>query len=120
MYADVRLWIRQGWLDYVAPQVYWSFAHPSVPYDKVTEWWSRTVSGTGVDLYIGHSPYKLGTNEAGWQSASEITRQLDYDRLGGSVTGELFFSAKDLRRNPLGIADSLSAYYGNSVPGVKS
>ncbi|MGU3473619.1 family 10 glycosylhydrolase [Paenibacillus sp. D51F] len=114
MYADVRLWVRQGWLDYVAPQIYWSFAHPTAPYEKVAEWWTTTVKGTGVDLYIGHSPYKLGTTEAGWQSASEIIRQLDYDQLTGSVTGELFFSAKDLRRNPLGVGDALSSYYSSA------
>ncbi|PLT43724.1 family 10 glycosylhydrolase [Paenibacillus sp. FSL W8-1187] len=114
MYADVRLWVQKGWLDYVAPQIYWSFAHPTVPYGKVADWWQRTVRGTGVDLYIGHSPYKLGTTEAGWQSSSEIVRQLDYNQLAGSVTGELFFSAKDLRRNPLGIADALRSYYAGA------
>ncbi|SDS71792.1 Uncharacterized lipoprotein YddW, UPF0748 family [Paenibacillaceae bacterium GAS479] len=114
MYADVRLWVQQGWIDYVAPQIYWSFAHPTVPYDKVAEWWLKTVKGTGVDLYIGHSPYKLGTSESGWQSSAEVTRQLDYNQLTGAVPGELFFSAKDLRRNPLGIADALRSYYADA------
>ncbi|QJC54130.1 family 10 glycosylhydrolase [Paenibacillus albicereus] len=114
MYADVRLWVQKGWLDYVAPQIYWSFAHPTVPYGKVADWWQRTVRGTGVELYVGHSPYKLGTTEAGWQSSAEIVRQLDYNQLAGSVTGELFFSAKDLRRNPLGIADALRSYYAGA------
>lgn len=113
MYADVRLWVQQGWLDYVAPQIYWSFAHPTAAYDKVADWWMTTVKGSGVDLYIGHSPYKLGTPETGWQSSSEIIKQLDYNEQSGSVSGELFFSAKDLRRNTLGVADALSSYYAD-------
>ncbi|WP_219838099.1 family 10 glycosylhydrolase [Paenibacillus sp. R14(2021)] len=112
MYADVRTWIKSGWLDYVIPQIYWSLSFPAARYDTLTSWWSNEVRGTGVSLYIGHSPYKLGTNEAGWQDAHEITRQLDDNKQHPEVAGDVFFSAKDLRRNPLGIADVLRAYYG--------
>ncbi|MBO7746376.1 family 10 glycosylhydrolase [Paenibacillus sp. MWE-103] len=111
MYADVRTWIKNGWIDYVAPQLYWSFDTLSAPYGKLVDWWSNEVRGTDVDLYIGHSPYKLGTPEAGWQSANEIIRQLDYGKSRPEVDGDVFFSAKDLRANPLGIQDALRGYY---------
>lgn len=111
-YADVRTWIRQGWIDYVAPQIYWSLTFPAARYDTLTDWWANEVRGTSVKLYIGHAPYKLGTAEAGWQSADEIIRQLQYNGKHPEVKGDLFFSAKDLRGNPLGVADALRAYYG--------
>jgi len=69
------------------------------------------VDGTGVKLYIGHAPYKLGTKETGWQSADEIVNQLKYNETRPQVRGDVFFSAKDLRRNPLNVADALRAYY---------
>jgi hypothetical protein len=69
------------------------------------------VDGTNVKLYIGHAPYKLGTSESGWQSADEIINQLKYNENHPQVRGDVFFSAKDLRRNPLGLIPALQAYY---------
>jgi uncharacterized lipoprotein YddW (UPF0748 family) len=112
MYADVRTWIREGWIDYVMPQIYWSLSFPAARYDTLVDWWVNEVKGTGVALYIGHAAYKLGTKETGWQDANEIINQLEYNKRYPEVGGDVFFSAKDLRRNPLGATDLLRAYYG--------
>ncbi|MFS0728003.1 family 10 glycosylhydrolase [Paenibacillus sp. 1P07SE] len=111
MSADVRTWIRQGWIDYVVPQLYWSMSFSAARYDTLVDWWVREVQGTDVDLYIGHSPYKLGTTDAGWHTAQEIINQLKYNDGYDEVQGSVFFSAKDLRRNPLGIAEALRGFY---------
>lgn len=111
MYADVRTWIQHGWLDYVMPQIYWSLSFAPAQYDKLVAWWSNEVRGTDVKLYIGHSPYKLGTSEAGWQNSQEIINQLAYNANHPEVQGDVFFSAKDLRKNPLGLIDALKRYY---------
>jgi Uncharacterized protein conserved in bacteria len=111
MYADVRTWIRQGWIDYVAPQIYWSLSFEVARYDKLVDWWANEVRGTNVELLIGHAPYKLGTKEAGWSSAQEIINQLNYNKNVLEVQGDIFFSAKDLRRNPLGLIPLLRQYY---------
>ncbi|CAM3917752.1 family 10 glycosylhydrolase [Cohnella lubricantis] len=113
MYADVRKWIQEEWIDYVVPQVYWSLSTSAARYDIVTDWWADAVEGTDVKLYIGHSPYKLGTSEAGWQSAQEIIHQLQYNSKIEQVEGDVFFSAKDLLKNPLGLVPLLSSYYGS-------
>lgn len=111
MYADVRTWIQQHWIDYVAPQIYWSMSFKNAQYDKLVDWWAGEVRGTGVDLYIGQAPYKLGTPEIGWQNAQEIINQLQYNAKYNDVKGSIFFSAKDLLKNPLGIVQALTAYY---------
>lgn len=111
MFADVRTWIKNGWIDYVTPQIYWSLSFSAARYDTLVDWWSNEVKGTRVKLYIGHSPYKLGT-EADWQNAQEIINQLLYNKLHPEVIGDLFFSAKDLRKNPLGLVPALQAFYG--------
>ncbi|MGG4045640.1 family 10 glycosylhydrolase [Paenibacillus favisporus] len=111
MSADVRTWVKQHWIDYVAPQIYWSMSFKNAQYDKLVDWWAQEVQGTGVDLYIGHAPYKLGTAEAGWQSAQEIINQLQYNTKYDAVKGSIFYSAKDLIKNPLGIVQALTAYY---------
>ncbi|TJY43920.1 hypothetical protein E5161_00495 [Cohnella pontilimi] len=111
MHADVRTWIRNNWIDYIMPQIYWSFSYSNARYDVLVDWWAREVDGSNVKLYIGHAPYKLGTSEAGWQTADEIVRQLQYNETRPQVRGDVFFSAKDLRRNPLDIIKALKAYY---------
>jgi uncharacterized lipoprotein YddW (UPF0748 family) len=111
MSADVRTWIQQEWIDYVMPQLYWSMSFEVARYDKLVDWWVQEVAGTNVDLYIGHSPYKIGTQESGWHTAQEIINQLEYNQQYPQIKGSVFFSAKDLRRNPLGIVELLRAYY---------
>ncbi|MUG44804.1 family 10 glycosylhydrolase [Paenibacillus woosongensis] len=112
-YADVRTWIRNEWIDYVTPQLYWSLTRPEVRYDILTDWWAQEVRGTQVKLYIGHSPYKIGTPEIGWHSADEIIHQLEYNERIPEVKGSIFFSAKDLRKNPLGLVPLLKSYFGS-------
>ncbi|MDG0793670.1 family 10 glycosylhydrolase [Cohnella ginsengisoli] len=111
MYADVRTWIRQGWIDYVAPQIYWSMSNAAARYDKLVDWWSSEVAGTSVKLYIGHATYKLGTAEAGWQSAGEIVNQLKYNAARPMVQGDVYYSASSLLKNTLGIVQALQNYY---------
>ncbi|WP_334077057.1 family 10 glycosylhydrolase [Paenibacillus sanfengchensis] len=112
-YADVRTWIREGWIDYVVPQIYWSMTRKEARYDIIAKWWAGEVRGTGVKLYVGHAPYKIGTPEIGWNTAQEIIDQLDYNRTVPEISGSIFFSAKDLLKNPLGLISLLQTYYGN-------
>lgn len=82
-------------------------------YDILTDWWAQEVRGTRVKLYIGHAPYKIGTPEVGWHSADEIIHQLEYNERIPEVKGSIFFSAKDLRKNPLGLVPLLKSYFGS-------
>lgn len=112
MHADVRTWIQEEWIDYVAPQIYWSMSLQAARYDILVDWWVDEVTGTDVDLYIGHSPYKLGTSEAGWHTANEIINQLKYNEQYEEVDGDIYFSAQYLTKNPLGLIGLLQNYYG--------
>ncbi|KAA9007499.1 family 10 glycosylhydrolase [Paenibacillus spiritus] len=113
MYADVRTWIRQGWIDYVAPQVYWSLTNSAVRYDKLVDWWTQEVEGTGVKLYIGMAAYKIGADsDKAWLNPDELIRQLQYNASKEGVAGSILFRAGDLvTRNPYGISDLLKAYF---------
>ncbi|WP_438351805.1 family 10 glycosylhydrolase [Paenibacillus sp. FA6] len=110
-YADVRTWIKNDWIDYVAPQLYWSLSNKIVQYDTLVNWWVNEVKGTDVELYIGHAPYKLGTTEIGWQNAQEIINQLKYNANDPEVGGSIFFSARHILNNPLGLIPALTTYY---------
>lgn len=102
LYADVRRWVRQSWLDYVAPQVYWARGFAPADYDKVTAWWAGQVPQT-VQLFIGHATYKVGTSTQSpdWSETSVLSSQLGFNATVPKVKGDLYFSAFDVRANRL-------------------
>ena len=57
-YADTRGWVKKGWLDYIAPQIYFPVGHSAADFEVLAKWWSETVRGTGVRLYIGQAVYQ--------------------------------------------------------------
>jgi uncharacterized lipoprotein YddW (UPF0748 family) len=111
MYADVRTWIRRGWIDYVAPQIYWSLSFDAARFDVLVDWWADEVKDTNVRLYIGHAAYKLGTGETGWQSVQEIVNQVKYSRLRPESKGNIYFRARHIQANTLGLSEALRALY---------
>lgn len=113
LYADVRLWLKRGWIDYVVPQVYFSIGYPPADYEKLVDWWSHNTFGR--QLYIGHAAYKINNNhDENWSKASQIPKQIRLNRSNFQVDGSVYFSAKSFRKNPLNIIDSLRyRYYPN-------
>jgi uncharacterized lipoprotein YddW (UPF0748 family) len=100
IYADTRTWVRQGWLDYVVPQLYWAIGFGKADYTKVLPWWSNLVKGTKVQLYIGQADYRIGEKGA-WRDPAQLQRQLTLnDRY--AVQGSVHFSAKQIRADRLG------------------
>lgn len=51
LYADVLLWVNNGWVDYNIPQIYWEIGHPAADYDNLIHWWAKHASAR--PLYIG-------------------------------------------------------------------
>lgn len=51
LYADVLMWVNNGWVDYVVPQLYWEIGHKAADYETLIKWWNAHV--TKRPLYIG-------------------------------------------------------------------
>lgn len=99
IYADTLGWIKEGIIDYVAPQIYWSFGQAAAPYGELARWWSNAVEGTDVQLYIGHANYKHVSNggwDAEWMNPEEIINQLKFNQLYPNIDGSSMFSYNDL------------------------
>ncbi|EFH80664.1 glycoside hydrolase family 10 protein [Ktedonobacter racemifer] len=108
LYADTRLWIKNNWLDYIAPQIYWNIGFAPAAYDKLVSWWANEVAGTHVQLYIGQGAYKIGTSSpTNWLNPDEMPNQLALNLQYPQVQGSIFFSLKDLNANLLGFKDRL-------------
>ena len=58
--TDLALWCTEGgYLDYVAPQIYWEFDHPTAPFLEVLQKWETLVQDSPVRLYVGLAAYKF-------------------------------------------------------------
>lgn len=111
--ADTRAWIRNGWIDYVIPQVYWYFGQPGICYEKILAFWSNEAKrNPRVQLYIGHALYKVGKDpRKAWQNREEIPNQLRYNQYFPEVCGSAFYSMSALRRDSLGVRTQLGGIF---------
>jgi uncharacterized lipoprotein YddW (UPF0748 family) len=94
-YADSKKWVEEGWVHYINPQIYWDFDHPVAPYADLVDWWVETVSGTDVDLIIGHGIYKTDV------SVNEYYEQLKYNQKYPEIKGSVMYSANYLNTSQM-------------------
>ncbi len=108
LYANIVLWLKNNWIDYVAPQIYWEFEQKNAPYQAVLDWWST--HSYGKNCYIGLGIYKAGSNAA-WKDKTQLPRQIEALRKTPNIQGMIFFSSKSFNKNPNGWNDSLRLNY---------
>ncbi|WP_245601839.1 glycoside hydrolase family 10 protein [Hamadaea tsunoensis] len=101
IYADTRHWVQAGWLDYIAPQLYWNIGYSVANFTVLLKWWEDVVKGTRTDLYIGLADYRVGQSGA-WKDPAQLDRQLTLIEAPGGAAGAIHFTASDLRANRLG------------------
>ncbi|WP_327292008.1 glycoside hydrolase family 10 protein [Streptomyces sp. NBC_01198] len=104
LHADTRGWVRREWIDYIVPQVYWNVGFAAADYGVLVPWWADVVAGTRVRLHIGEALYKVGdpAQPAAWQDPGELLRHLDLCAGYPEVWGNVYFSATQVRADPLG------------------
>jgi len=108
LYADILLWLRKGWIDYVAPQLYWEIGHKVAPYEVLVDWWAKNTYGK--DCYIGIGYYRAGSNAA-WKDKTQLPRQIEMIRSKPNLKGMIFYSSRIFEKNTNGWNDSLRLNY---------
>jgi uncharacterized lipoprotein YddW (UPF0748 family) len=112
LYADILLWLKEKWIDYVAPQLYLEIGHDRIDYVKLLDWWSK--NSFGRHLYIGHGIYRTAGSSptnAAWRKPDELPNQIKLLRQYSNVHGSIYFSSKSFNSNPNGWCDSLKNNY---------
>jgi uncharacterized lipoprotein YddW (UPF0748 family) len=111
IYGDSRKWIREGWVDYLAPQLYWSIGLAVANYQLLTPWWASNASGRHI--YIGQAAHRInnGLSDANWSQPTMMPNELRLNRATPSVFGSIFYNTTTLRANPLGFVDSLKTNF---------
>jgi len=123
-YADTKKWVKEAYLDYIAPQIYWNIGFKVADYSVLLDWWKNVCSDSKVKLYVGHAAYKINdTTQANeWIDPLQIPKQIAMNRDSKAVSGSIFYGYSKLKANELGIKDKLRGIYvagrdpGSSVP----
>lgn len=109
LYADSRKWIKEGWVDYINPQIYFSFSRRAAPFATLVDWWGNNTYGR--HLYIGQGPYLMHNGstkrEAAWAKPGQIPDQIRYLRENNRVQGSVFFSSKSFSTVARALGDTL-------------
>ncbi len=108
LYADSRLWLAEGWVDWLGPQLYWPIDKDAQSFPKLLEWWAQqnprnrhVVAGTGL--------YRLGESSANAFDAKEVMDQLAIVRRTRGAHGEVHYRMKELMKDTLGVATRMKS-----------
>lgn len=95
LYADARKWIREGWVDYYTPQLYWAISRPDLSYPVLLRWWVEQ-NVHGRHMWPGNFTSRVPRE---WR-AEEITDQVWVTRGIAGATGNVHFSMRAFMQNP--------------------
>ncbi|HVW96584.1 MAG TPA: family 10 glycosylhydrolase [Mucilaginibacter sp.] len=110
LFADSRKWVKEGWVDYINPQLYWPIDDRSAAFNTLLDWWSDNTYGR--HLYIGMAAYRINERRVNkFKDPAQMPDQIKYLRKNPRVEGSVYFSSNSLNNNPLGFADSLRENY---------
>ena len=107
LYADVLLWSKNGWVDYVIPQLYWELEHKLASYITLNQWWNDNAFDR--HMYIGQAVEKTMElpDLAPSKERSQLRHKIDLTRQAPNIQGTCWFPGYSVTKNVGGIADSL-------------
>jgi uncharacterized lipoprotein YddW (UPF0748 family) len=115
IYADSRKWLQEGWVDYLAPQLYWSTRQSGQEFAKLLQWW-KTANTKKRHLWAGLATYKVGDKPD--YPAKEILDEIDITRtLFEDNAGTIHFRATSFVNNKDKIKELIrdKAYSKNAI-----
>jgi len=101
LYADILLWVKNGWINECIPQLYWEDGHKNADYTTLINWWSQNCMAP-CKLIIGQDVSRL---------YKQLNRKITLSREIRKVEGNCFFSGKMIMENMGHIQDSLKLVY---------
>lgn len=106
IYGDSRKWIRNGWVDYLTPQLYWRIEQTAQSYPVLLKWWTEQ---NVQHRHIWPGNYTGRVSDGGGWSVSEILNQIRATREQPGATGNVHFSMKVFSTDRAGIDEALEA-----------
>ena len=112
IYADSKLWLQRGWVDYFAPQLYWSIASTGQSFPALLDWWTQQ-NTMRRHLWPGLAAYRVADGTSSAFTGAEIPSQISLARqrstTAGGPTGTAIYNTNTLLLNKGGLTNALSA-----------
>jgi len=124
LYADSKLWVESGWIDYLMPQTYWGFEHTVAGYADVVDWWVKVFDRPGINanLIAAHGIYRaLPTAASDWDNKyNEVENEMRFLSKHPIIKGSSFFTFGTFRNTANTVvvngANTLKEYWAKKVP----
>lgn len=109
--ADSRKWLKNGWVDYLMPQLYWRDYPTKQSFSHLLQWWRNQGSRP---VWPGIATARINSKDDPGRPASEIVKQVSYSRsIGKNWSGHAHWSVSALMQNKGGISTAMkSGLYG--------
>lgn len=108
IYADSRKWLQQGWVDYLAPQLYWSIAAPNQGFLALYNWW-RDQNPMDRHVWPGLAAYRVNDGTSSAFSLQEIPNQIIITHQNPDKGAFLYNATWTLKQNNRALATLLAS-----------
>jgi len=92
LYADSRKWLQEGWVDYLAPQLYWAISAPQQSFPDLLDWWYAQ-NPLQRHVWPGLAAYRVNSGAANALGPTEMVDQILLTRARPSGNGHLMYNA---------------------------
>lgn len=115
LYADVRKWCQEGWIDLVVPQLYNSTSNYAMNFTKMCSWWNN--NAFKAHLAIGHALYRFGVEAEGapYQDLNQLNEQFRISRSNSNTCGSFMFNATCFKENKINILSRVAQVYADKA-----
>ena len=111
IYCDPIAWMEGGYIDFLAPQIYWQFSTKVARYDTLVRWWNAKCDEYDTPMWISHAIF----NYESWANPGEMRNQIGFARAELSYRGSLFYGYPQLHDNTAGVTDEIRACYESTT-----
>lgn len=110
LYADVLEWVRQGWVDYNIPQIYWEIGNKAADYETLIHWWSKNAGQR--PLYVGQDVMRTVKYADPLNAQThQMIRKYQLQRSLPGIQGSCQWYAAAVVENPGNYGEMLRQYY---------
>lgn len=124
LYADTKKWVEEGWVDWVAPQVYYDFENREVPYADIVTWWANVVDETNalraekglkpIKMYVAHGIYLYDESDERYTNQNEIQRQLKFNQMFDCIKGSAVYDYTTLVKQKKSVTKAGMSIFKNT------
>ena len=113
IYADSRKWLQQGWVDYLAPQLYWAIASSGQSYPALLDWWiAQSTASPPRHVWPGLAAYRVADGTSSAFGTTEIADQIKLTRARSAGTGHILYNTTStLKRTNAPVVNQVAPLY---------